>query len=321
MSVFHKISSSPLLSLLLAILSIIYLFTLGFNVAGEIQIPEDSAPFQLNISQQLPIAIQLSLGILLLIFSLIIVHKINNEHHFTESSIFSLSFYFLLVLSAFPECLFNTYALLSGIFVLLSLQLQMRIYSKGRITLLIFNASVLCSFASFFFFPSVVILILIASSIAIFKPFNIKNFLVMLSGFALPYFYFFAIGFLLQEVSLHDFFYYFPFHIIPFSTQDFFTQLRLFFFALLILGFFLSSIRIRQQLIVRQRNQLVILFIISTLYSLLLLFFGIAPTLLIITAASGIFFLLFFHSLPKKWIAELILVLLFAVNSSWHFFS
>ena len=244
----------------------------------------------------------------------------NTSHRFIEGKSFPIAIFLIVALSSFPEILLQPEMLFASFLGLVIIYLLLNIYNQNSITGIIIQAAFICSIATLFYAPSVIFLIIILIGVTIFRPFNIRNSLLICLGFILLYIYLFGLSYIFN-LKL----------ILPLDVKlDFSRTSEILLnspkigvgFVFLIITIAISSVFAkRQKLVVRQRNQLSLLFVAILLYSLVGFIFNFTGSFLFIFSLSGIFFLFFYTNLNKKWLIEVPLICLLIYNSLQSIFS
>jgi hypothetical protein len=201
----------------------------------------------------------------------------------------------------------------SGIALLLlvfSLFFLFRLHLQQQVQKPLFTASVLISSASLLYTPLLYFLPLPLLSLLWIRPFKLKEHLLVLVTFVLPYFYFYSISYLVDAKVLSFDFAFSPAWDLVFTMST--PQLiGLIFILLLGLLAFFRTTQLSANLVVRERAQLRILFIF---YGLAILHFaftaGHSVALGILILCSAAFYIWLFKQLQKKWLLLLLIILM-----------
>ena len=118
---------------------------------------------------------------LVLAFSILTTDFIVRRNKITAANSFAILFYALLIL-VFPETLADRNAIFCSFFLLLATQRLVSIRTLKNIKLKIFDASFWIVVSSFFYEWALLYLILVFLTIYIYKPKNIRNWMVPLAG-------------------------------------------------------------------------------------------------------------------------------------------
>lgn len=139
----------------------------------------------------------------ILAFSLLFVQAIvltiflNRFRMMTHSTWFPGMAY-ILITSLLPEWNYFSAPLLVNTILLIILAALFRTYNQPKAQGLIFNIGLGLGLSSFLFFPSITFLVWILVSLAIMRPFNLREWLLCLLGISTP-FYFYAAYLLLND--------------------------------------------------------------------------------------------------------------------------
>lgn len=208
-------------------------------------------------------------------------------------------------------------ALESGIALLLlvsSLFFLFRLHLQQQIQKPLFTASVLISSASLLSTPLLYFFPLPLLSLLWIRPFKLKEHLMILVAFILPYFYFYSISYLVDAKIPSFDFAFSPSWDLVFAMST--PQLIGLSFTLLlgIFGFFRTT-QLSANLVVRERAQLRILFLF---YGLAMLHFAFATdhplALGILILCSAAFYIWLSKQLKKQWFLLLLILLIQLYN-------
>ncbi|MFT5165785.1 MAG: hypothetical protein ACI8P3_001014 [Saprospiraceae bacterium] len=157
-----------------------------------------------------PMAVSIGIGVVF--FQALLINIVVAKFRVaTTLSLFPGLFYALLA-SIFPEFLALSPALLANTFFILALWELFETYRKNNIAGNIFNIGFWLGIASLFYFSAVVFLVLAFIGLNVLRAFNLKELLMLLIGFLVPYLigmvYFFwndELGFFFQNYLLGKF--------------------------------------------------------------------------------------------------------------------
>lgn len=324
MFIFQRISSNPTFKWSASSIALIFLIFLGIKDSPEyVSFTNAYSFFQVNLKFSGILALFLSLAFAYLIYIRIL--KINQDQRFTEKLSFILAISFFLVFFSNPDLLYHTSIFVVAILLVESLKSLLEIHSQKSVFKLIFKSSILASMASLIFFPSSLFLLIIFGSIIIFRTFDVKNFIVALIAWSLPYYYLFGLDYLLDFnlqipfPSIFDDSFFKP-TIKPLNpgALQFIIYGGLGIIAALAM---FSSFATKQKLIVRKRNQISIIFYATLLFTLLSFTNGLNHVFGISFFLGSILIGLYYHSLKKKWLIESFLILLLLLSILSHFFT
>ncbi|MEM9918027.1 MAG: hypothetical protein AAF990_08025 [Bacteroidota bacterium] len=127
------------------------------------------------------------LGVILLSLQALLINiTISRYRTAGELSLFPGLFYILLA-SSFPEFLFLSPALIANTFYILALMEMMHTYKNNAAAGRIVNAGFWIAIGSLFYFSHIVFLILAFSALGILRAFRLKEAIMVIIGFAVPY--------------------------------------------------------------------------------------------------------------------------------------
>lgn len=95
--------------------------------------------------------------------------------------------FYIIISSIFPT-FFTLDAAIITIFLLFILFIKLfKLYKTSNSMMIAFDAGMIIAIASLFYFPTILWIVLVWASLVIFRPFNWKEWLSVLVGFAIPY--------------------------------------------------------------------------------------------------------------------------------------
>lgn len=217
---------------------------------------------------------------------------------------------YVVVASIFPSYFFLNAAIISNFFALLLLHKMFSLYKSTRALQVVFDSGMIIGFASLFYFPATIWLLMLFFSLMMFRPFIWREWVVGFFGFAVPY-VFVALFYFLSNQFPAFWEIWAPLkNSIPqvlsnFQIQDFTTLIPLF----ICIIFAADSLRknfYRNVIQVRKSQQLLIIFLLISLFSFYTRpLFGINH--FIITApALSVFMANYFLSAKKLWLSEVL---------------
>lgn len=238
--------------------------------------------------------------------------RINSKHRFVEFD--STPFWFFVTVGFLLAPLDIMYVNVAFAMLLnvLGLSVLLRIYHQPVVGSLIFASASLISIASILFYPSIIFVLLVIATLITFRPFNLKDYLLMIVGFLLPLFYLFGIEYLTNNNWVSA--------MVAIPTTDVwfqsFNQLSVLFPCFLPLFVFslFKVISYQSKFIVRQRNQLIILFLFIALSFIVSRIVGIENVLFFLLLPVGLFYNYWYQFVNRKWILDTVL-LVFTVAS------
>jgi len=96
---------------------------------------------------------------------------------------------YLLISSLLVEFTLLTPAVLANTFLLFALSKVLSSYKKEKALAIIFDAALLISIASLFFFPYIVFFLFIIASLVVLRPFNLREYIFAVLGLLVPYYF------------------------------------------------------------------------------------------------------------------------------------
>ena len=150
-------------------------------------------------------------------------------------------------------------------------------------------------------------------SISTFRSFNFREYLIVIVGLLLPFFYSYSMSYLLgQSLNKIDFgSISFSFHTAETINL---TAIGILMLILLSIWATMKAFASRSKLIVRQRNQMSVILSFILIPTLLSFFFPINLLLPFIAAPLSLLFLIFYQNYSMKWILDVFLLLLFSIS-------
>lgn len=236
------------------------------------------------------------------------VIRLNNIHKLVEGNSLPVVVFCLLGSMCFSFSEIHLSALLSILFSIFGLSFLLRIHNQNSVLGLLFTSAFFIGIASLFLLQSAIQLIVVLITILSFRPYESRNYIMMLIGFGIPLFYFFSIHYLFDIP--------FPSLKFYFSSPSFLMEeqaKRVIPIVFLTLIGFVSMSRLfasRTKFIVRQRNQLLIMacFVLSQM--LMGIFIPETHAIIAILPLGGIAFMHLYKNASKKWMWDTALFLL-----------
>ncbi len=242
-----------------------------------------------------------------------VAHQINKIHRFVEGNSIPFILFTSIGLSA---CLISSVSIVDTFAVLLSLvslSLILRIHNQSSVLGLLLLSSLLLGGATILFYPSLILFLIAVLTIAFFRPFEVRNYIVILVGLLITGFYMFSLSFLLD----------WDFHIFNTeftsfaSTSSFeIDSIPLIVFCLLSFIGALKMFYDRAKFIVRQRNQLIVISFYILIQLALLLTCGYTVIWVSIAPVFSIFIVYYYKTSARKWLLDVV-TLLFIIALIW----
>lgn len=240
------------------------------------------------------------------LLSLGIIIRINALYRFVEGGANSIGAFFMLGLLIFPATINSVSAVITQVSLLLSLQLLLKVYNQPSVIGELFLASMLIGVACLFFYPAVIFLLIVFIAIALFRPFELRNFMISLIGLLLPAFYWFSFDYLLTDsISMTEL------QEIRFNIGGL-SKLSIPFllFTLLALISVLRLFAARSKFVVRQRNQLFLCLFFLMATGLIFLIVPVGTALFVFLGPVSLFFSYLYKKSKRKWTIDLFLLVL-----------
>lgn len=232
---------------------------------------------------------------------------------------------YVLISSLLIEFTLLTPALMANTFLLFACSKILSCYRKERVSPVIFDAALLVSIASLFFFPYIVFFLFVIASLMVLRPFSIREYFFALTGLVLPY-YFIGVYFFWNH-RLNDFWQTFQITQLNLPLQEIERSSRVIIcgvsilFVLLWNLFFVQSNLMKMVVQVRSSITLFILFFFAGIFSLLIQFNGELDHFIWLAVPAGLAFSLFFVESRRRWMAEIFhfLLLLSALFFQYYY--
>jgi len=197
-SIFHKVFPSPLARMIGALLGLVFLSFQAYHLAPVEAGKQLIAVSIFNQEQTIPWVVVFLFGFICIISSLLVIFKMNANHRFAEGESFPLAIFLIVALSSFPAVFMQPELLFTSFLGILIVSLLLNIYNQNLIAGIIFQASFLCSVAVLFYSPSIIFTVITLIGVSIFRPFDIRNLLLICIGFILLYVYLFGLSYIFE---------------------------------------------------------------------------------------------------------------------------
>lgn len=129
------------------------------------------------------------LALSLLIAEAFIINYIINEHEILGKQSYMPALLYVLLMSAFPSMLTLHPGLLANLFLLLALHQLFNTYRKEVAFSQVFNAGFFVALASLFYFPAILLFLLVWVALIVFRPFIWREWIIAILGLLVPYMY------------------------------------------------------------------------------------------------------------------------------------
>jgi len=156
-----------------------------------------------------------SLAFILNILIAFILVNFTNTDRFVNKANYLIGMAYILITSFLPA--FNLFSsnLLASVLMLLTFRLLFRSYHVGSAKSHMFNAGLLISVASLLFLPSIIFLLWGFIALLVLRPFRITEWIILLLGIIMPYYFYAAYLFLTDNFNVPEYF----FHLSFISTK------------------------------------------------------------------------------------------------------
>lgn len=264
--------------------------------------------------------LDISIVILLISLQAIYLNAIANEYKLLENNTHLTSLLFVLFNTSFV-LLFNlNQVVIANTFVLLGVHQLFRLYANKGSFSLSFNAGFLISIATLIYLPNGIFLLLLWFGLIYLISPKWRDFVITIFGFCLPIVYVISYNLLTGGSSSLDLISY---NLTVFKTDDqLFPPLAMVLFFLILgvilLAYFKLSSGIGRGGL--RRYKMLVVLILMSLFGVGTLFFNkfdYLATFVVLTIPASVVVASFFQNLKKKWLAELlfmILVVLIVLN-------
>lgn len=256
-----------------------------------------------------------SVAFFILFLQAVVINKIVTDQKMFQRNNYLTGMSYLLITSIFHVGFTST--LISVSFIIWILSILFNLSTQGNPKKNIFNLGLLTGVSILIFFPTFLFVLLIFFGLLIFRPFRIREWLILILGIITPFYFLFAFGFLLDKseiLTIPSLYFKMPkFSLMVFEISSLSITL-----LLVIIGFSYAQSNMRK-LLVQSRNcwTIITTFLI---FALLIPFFNKTPqfqfTLFCFVPAS-IFVASTFYYPEKKWFVNLshwALVILSIIN-------
>ena len=145
--------------------------------------------FIATIFSHFPNWINFIFEVVLVSFSAIYLNIICNKHEVLYKNSYLPALVYALFISAHPAFISFHPIHFVNLILLRVLDKSFSLIKSGNITSAIFDSSFLAGLAALIYFPAVIIIPIMIISITIIRPFNIREWLILIIGFLLPFFF------------------------------------------------------------------------------------------------------------------------------------
>ena len=254
-----------------------------------------------------------SILILLISIQAVYLNVVANEYKLLENNTHLTALIFVVFNTSFLLLLNLNQVIIANTVVLLGVHQLLKLYDNKVSFSLSFNAGVLISIATVIYFPNgIFILLLWFGLIYLISP-NWRDFLITIFGFCLPIIYVASYNFVIDDSSFLELI---PYNLCVFKIDSqvfsFFNNvLFLSIIGVILFAYLKLSIRINRGGL--RRSKMLVILIFMSLFGLGTLFFNefdYLATFVVLTIPVSVIVAIFFQNLKKKWLAELLFLIL-----------
>ncbi|TAH40129.1 MAG: hypothetical protein EYC69_12030 [Bacteroidetes bacterium] len=274
----------------------------------------------------LPSWINFFIFVSLISFQAIYLNLLANKHEVLYRNSYLPALFYVLLVSAIPSFLLIHPIHFVSLILLRIFDKVFSFHKHGRMILSIFDCGFLAATAALLYFPAIPILLLLMFSLSIMRPFNIREWLVLIIGYLVPFMFLSVLKF--WNYELEEFWTQFFAKIMePAGKMHMPSSLELQVLIVVVLFMLLLSwMRLRANYyknIIRARTYQQILFF-SFVLGIVSIFFSKDPgriNLIILTIPVSLWFAYYFVSQKKKmWFVEALLWV-FIASIAWNHFA
>ncbi len=318
-------NNNPSSFILLPLFALV-LWVIGF-FAEQSSIVADQMPLYETIAKPLnnyPF-IATIIAYLLIISGAFLLNFIVNKYEILTKPSFLPALFYIVFMSMDSTMLTLHPFIFSNIFIMLAIYKLVSSYQKDTAFSNAFDAGILFSLSSLFYFPSIVFIPLLGVGFILFRPFNWREWIISLLGFLVPYIFVFSYYFLKDTSGnwwdIKVFLSHLPDQPKPIISNSFYFMLGVsvliisLAFMKLFTGFYEAS----------QRNKKGILLLVwLAAFAVISLFIAAQVSIENYSALAipaSVFCANYFLKIKKKWWGELLFILLLASIFIHHFFT
>lgn len=195
------------------VLSLLIIPAIGFGIlafyfATPMVIDHSSPAFKL-LAEILPgFGSKLIAGIIVNFSSAVLVNRLYNQHTYARDENYYPALFYFLISSLHLPWIFINPVMLGNLFILLALRRLLSMYRVQEVTSMIFDAGVFLGIGTLLFPPAILAVPLLWLSLSQLRTFNFREWLVPITGLALPaiyalvYFWWFDLEFYFTDYFL-----------------------------------------------------------------------------------------------------------------------
>lgn len=145
--------------------------------------------------------IAIFIALLLIITEAFLLNYIVNKYEILTKPSFLPALFYIVFMSTDPAMLTLHPFLFAGIFIILAIYKLVSSYQKDTAFSNAFDAGILFSLSTLFYFPSIVFLPMLAIGFILFRPFEWREWIISFFGVALPYVFVFSYYFWNDQIN------------------------------------------------------------------------------------------------------------------------
>ena len=247
------------------------------------------------------------IAFMLLYIQSLIITNIVNEYRMTAKASFLPGMAYLLITSLVPEWSFLSAPLIATTLILWAMTKLFELYNASTVNGKIFNIGLLTGLASFFYFPSLFLALLLMMGIMTLRPLRLNELFLVILGLTTPY-YFYAIYLFLNDSLLWrnmvpKLFFHIP--VLPYSLW--LMGSTLFFTIPFLTGSYYVQTNLRKMLIQARKNwSIVLLFLFFTILIGFINSTNIFTSWFLAVAPFAAFHACTYLFPPRRWIVSLL---------------
>ncbi|HNW96946.1 MAG TPA: hypothetical protein PKK00_00880 [Bacteroidales bacterium] len=254
------------------------------------------------------------IAIVLVLLQALLINNLLSGNDLMPGKTYMGAFIFILFTASFSDIVVLHPIIFSGFIMTIVLNNLFKLYEKNEGYALVFNTSMLVSFASMFYFPAIVFIFFIWACFIVYRILAWREWFISLIGFGLPYLFLGTYYFWNDKLPLKINEYAHAIQVINFydfkPTFNTYIFISLIGFILLMAVFFMIKLISEKAIRIRKLLSLIIwLFVISYLSMVISPLYGIIGFVMLLVPASVIV-ALYISNMRKSIRNEIILILI-----------
>lgn len=256
--------------------------------------------------------ISLSVGVILVMLEGFLLNRIIDNNKILPERNNLVAFFYILFSSIHTSFLYANPVLLANLFIILALGQLLSIYNQRNVLKEVFNASLLISIASLFYFPAVLLILLIWATFIIIRPLEWRNYLVSILGPIMVGIWLFSYYFLTNQMfvlfsmyaELNNYFENLSISGFSFVVIAVLILIALVAFGSLLKGLSKNTVRVKNLL------RIVSVFFVLSLFTFFLTRQDYFSTYAFVLVSFAIYTANYFDYLKRYWIGNLLISVL-----------